>query len=370
MDIQGLRESFPVTKQAVFLNNAAESPLNTRVRQRLEEYLTVASEEPQNKPSVRHAVRKQLAGLLGGTADQYALVTSTGVGIGIVAAGLNWRAGDNVVVPVDEHWNNTFPWLALQKQGVEVRLVPTESDSRIDPEQVAAMTDNRTRLVAAAAVRFNSGFRTDLKRLSTVAHACGALFLVDGTQAAGVVPMNVDDDGIDILACAGFKWLLGLPGTGFLYVRRSVQDVISPVLPGMFAAENHLRHLHYLPDARRYETGSIAYSLFHAWTAGLELLQEVGVEVIHRRAILLTDRLIMGLRAENKALLTPVDSIDERSAILLFSAGSAQDNLDLYERLKARRIIITLRGDVCRVSPSFFNTEDDIDLFLNAVALR
>ena len=367
MDIKALRELFPVTRHSVFLNNAAESPLNTRVRRRLEEYLTIISEAPQDKPSIRHSVRSRLAGLLGGSADEYALVTSTGVGVGIVAAGLDWRHGDNVVVPMDEHWNNTFPWLALRQKGIDVRLVPLDSDNRVNPERVAAMTDRRTRVVATAAVRFNSGFRSDLKRLSTIAHDCGALFLVDGIQATGVVPINVDDDGIDILACAGFKWLLGMPGTGFLYVRESAQDAIAPVLPGMFAAEDHMSELHYLPNARRYETGSIAYSLFHAWTAGLDLLQEIGVHEIHQRVLRLTDRLISGLRREHMDLLTPVDNRGERSALLLFSAGSEDDNKILYERLRAQNIIITLRGNACRVSPSFFNTEEEIDMFLNAL---
>lgn len=368
MDFMTARELFPVTRHAVFLNSAAESPLSTRVRQRLDQYLDLVSATPQRKPSVRGAVRRQLAALLGGDSDEYALVTSTGVGIGIVAAGLDLQPGDNVVVPVDEHWNNAFPWLALQERGVEVRLVPIEDDNSISPERVAAMTDSRTKLVATAAVRFNSGFRTDLRRLSQVAHDAGALFLVDGIQATGVVPVNVDDDGIDILACAGFKWLLGLPGTGFLYVRRQAQALIKPALPGMFAAEDNMRELHYWPDARRYETGSIAYSLFHAWTAGLELLQEVGVDSIYQRVLQLTDRLIAGLQAEQQTIISPIDDIRGRSGILLFSAGSAEENRLLYERLQAQNIIITLRGGVCRISPSFFNTEAEIDQFLNAIS--
>jgi len=368
MDLTATRDLFPVTKHAVFLNSAAESPLNTLVRQRLDQYLDLVSATPQHKPSVRSAVRRQLAALLGGEPDEYALVTSTGVGISIVAAGLDLQSGDNVVLPVDEHWNNTFPWLALAERGVEVRLVPTEDDNSVSPERVAAMTDNRTKLIATAAVRFNSGFRADLKRLSRIAHDAGALFLVDGIQATGVVPLNVDEDGIDILACAGFKWLLGLPGTGFLYVRRQAQASIKPALPGMFAARDNMRELHYWPDARRYETGSIAYSLFHAWTAGLELLQEVGVENIYKRVLQLTDRLIAGLQAERQTIISPVHDIQGRSGILLFSAGSADENRLLYERLQAQNIIITLRGGVCRVSPSFFNTEAEIDQFLNAIS--
>ena len=133
MDIAQIRTLFPVTQNVVFLNNAAESPLNVRVRQRLDAYLALASETPHGKPSVRQPVRDALAELFGGASEDYALVTSTGVGIGIVAAGFDWKKGDNVVVPADEHWNNTFPWLALRERGVDVRLVPVGDDQRMTP---------------------------------------------------------------------------------------------------------------------------------------------------------------------------------------------------------------------------------------------
>ena len=235
MNTSQIRTLFPVTQNSVYLNNAAESPLNIRVHRRLVEYLTLSSETPHDKPGVRQPVRAALAGLFGGTSDDYALVTSTGVGIGIVAAGYDWKKGDNVVVPADEHWNNTFPWLALRRHGVEVRLVPVGEDQRIDPEHVDSLVDGNPRILATTAVRFNTGFRADLHLLSTIAHDKGALFVVDGIQSAGVCPMDVEKMGIDIHACAGFKWLLGMPGTGFLFVNEAAREKIHPVLPGMFA---------------------------------------------------------------------------------------------------------------------------------------
>ena len=138
-----------------------------------------------------------------------------------------------------------------------------------------------------------------------MAHEHGALFVVDGVQAAGVVPLHVDEDGIDVLAGAGFKWLLGLHGTGYLFVRRSAWDRIRPVLPGMFAAEDDLRELRWLPTAQRYETGSLSYALFHAWTAGLDLILELGVPAIHERVLSLTARLIDGLRTRGLSVVTP-----------------------------------------------------------------
>ncbi len=364
MNNSALRNLFPVTESTVFLNNAAESPLNNRVLERLENYLQLASSEPQNKPEVRVPVRILLADLFGGIKENYSLVTSTGSGICIAASGVNWVKGDNVVVPHDEHWNNTFPWLALREKGVEVRFVSVGDDQRVSPDSFAGLIDNRTRIVATAAVRFNSGFRADLKKLSNAAHEKGALFLVDGIQGAGVYPIDVEEEGIDILACAGFKWLLGMPGTGFLYMNQTAQKIVSPVLPGMFAAELNTRKLQYHEDARRYETGTIAYSLFYSWTAGLELLKEIGVDNIHHRILKLTGRIIDGLREKNIEIVTPVASESERSAILSFTLGNLEANKALLTKLEAEGIIVSLRDGRIRVSPNFYNTEEEIDRFL------
>lgn len=219
-------------------------------------------------------------------------------------------------MPAGEHWNNTFPWLALRARGVDVRVVPLETDRRLDPDRLAERVDGRTRMVAAAAVNHLTGFRADLRRLSRIARDHDALFVVDGVHAAGVVPLNVDDDGIDVLAGAGFKWLLGLHGTGFVYVRKSAWDRIQPLLPGMFAAEDDFHELRWPPSAQRYETGSLSYALFHAWTAGLEMLLEIGVPAIHARVLGLTSRLIEGLLVRGLTVIMPVAHPGERSAIV------------------------------------------------------
>ena len=364
MDISTLRNLFPVHEKSIFLNNAAESPLNVRVRQKLEEYLILASDEPHKKPPVRPHIRTALSELFGGNSNEYALVTSTGVGIGITASGYNWQKGDNVVVPADEHWNNIFPWFALRERGVEVRLVPVDEDQRVNPKIVASLVDNNTRILATASVRYNTGFRADLKLLSAIAHDKGALFMVDGIQGAGVFPINMKEDGIDIFACGGFKWLLGMPGTGFLYINKRAQEKIRPVLPGMYAAENNTRELNYFPDARCYETGTLAYSLFHSWIAGLDLLKEVGVDNIHARVMLLTDRIIAGLHTRKIDIVSPIEKIEERSAIISFTLGSDQANKELFKKLKTQNILVALRDALIRVSPNFFNTEDEIDRFL------
>jgi cysteine desulfurase/selenocysteine lyase len=357
------RDAFPVTADFTWLNSAAESPLNTHTLARTNEYLATTLRAPHLKPSsVRTDVRRLLAELLGGSPADFALVGSTCQGINVVAAGISWQAGDNVVVPAGEHWSNTFPWLQLNEKGVEVRFALQQNDRAVLPESIEALVDERTRVVATAHVQFATGHRSDLRRLSAIAHKRGALLVVDGIQAAGCCPLHLEDDGIDVYAAGGFKWLLGTPGTGFLYVSPAARLHIRPTLPGMFAADNaNTTELVYHEDARQYESGSVAYALFHGWTAGLALLCEVGVENIFRRNQLLAALLVEGLvEKPHISVVSPVGSASERSQIVVITFDSVERNSEVCAKLAENGIIVANRGDTVRLSPNFFNTEEEV----------
>ncbi|HCX99134.1 MAG TPA: aminotransferase, partial [Bacteroidales bacterium] len=158
MNIEHIRSLFPVTKEAVYLNSASQSPLNTLVNDRLQAHLKTEFNPLGKKAFNRDYTRVLLSRLLGGLPDEYALVISTGIGISIVAQGLELKKGDNVVVPEREHWNNSFPWLQLENRGVEIRFARLNEDNSINPETIEELVDHKTRVVAIAAVRFNSGF--------------------------------------------------------------------------------------------------------------------------------------------------------------------------------------------------------------------
>ena len=367
MNIEQIRSLFPVTKEAVYLNSASQSPLNTLVNGRLQNHLKTESNLVGKKAFNRNDTRVLLSKLLGGAPEEYALVTSTGVGVGIVAQGLNFKEGDNVVVSELEHWNNTFPWLELQKRGVEVRFVKLKSDNSISAEAIDKLIDHNTRIVSIAAVRFNSGFRPNLSIIGEMAHKKGALFMVDAAQAAGMVPINVERDGIDIMAGCGFKWLLGMHGTGYLYVSKKANEMIHPMLPGMFAAEHHFYRLSYHNDARKFETGTIAYSLFDAWSAGLKLLLDIGIDNIYDTALQNTDLLLAGLRKKRYKIVTPTKDRAERSAIVHFTTHSQEATKQLYHKLISEKVLVTLQADNIRVSPNFFNTKEEIETFLSLI---
>mgnify|MGYP000589436145 FL=1 len=365
MDITKIRTLFPVTKEAIYLNSASQSPLNTCVQNKLEAYLKTEITFEGKKGFNRDDIRIPLANLLGGSSEEYTLTTSTGVGLGMIAQGIDFKKGDNIIIPEKEHWNNAFPWLHLEKKGVEIRFVKLNKDNSLNPKAIERLIDNKTRVVAVAAVRFNSGFRPNLGEISKIAHAENALFVVDAAQGAGMVPINVDKDGIDIMAGCGFKWLLGMHGTGFLYVSNRVVKMIQPVLPGMYAAHIKYDKLSYYEDARKFETGTLAYSLFTAWSAGLELLLSIGVHTIYEKALENTTLIINGLLKNNYNLITPIKNKEERSAIVHFYANSYEKTNELFSKLKAHKVSVTLQGENIRVSPNFFTTKEEIEVFLS-----
>jgi len=367
MNTEQIRSLFPVTKEAVYLNNASQSPLNTLVNNRLQASIKTALNPVDKKGFDREHIRVLLSNLLGGMPNEYALVTSTGVGLGIIAQGLHLKKGDNIIIPEKEHWNNTFPWLQLKQKGIEIRFSKINDDHSIDPGSIEKLIDHKTRVVAIAAVRFNSGFRPNLSAIGKITREKGALFVVDAAQAAGMIPIDVEKDQIDVMAGCGFKWLLGMHGTGFLYVSKRIVDMIAPVLPGMYAAENNHHKLLYHKDSRKFETGTIAYSLFEAWSAGLELLLEIGIKKIYEKALKNTDLLIIGLEEKGCILVTPTRKREERTAIIHFNTGSFNTTKLLYDTLKSHKILVTLQAKNIRVSPNFFTTEQEIKQFLTLI---
>jgi cysteine desulfurase/selenocysteine lyase len=365
MKIEKIRALFPITKDTIYLNNASQSPLNTLVNERLNIYFKKETNFIGKKGFDRNTIRVPLSKLLGGSPEEYALTTSTGVGIGLIAQGINFKKGDNIILPEREHWNNSFPWLQLEEKGVEIRFIKLNADNSFNAEAIEKLIDNNTRVVAVAAVRYNSGFRPNLAVISKIAHKKNALFVVDAAQGAGMIPIDVEKDGIDIMAGCGFKWLLGLDGTGYLYVSKRVVKMINPVLPGMFSAEREDDKLTFYKDSRKFETGTMAYSLFDAWSAGLELLLDIGIENIYKKALENTDLIIKGLLEKGHFIISPIKNRRDRTAIIHFKTSTFETTRALFEKLKKNKVFVTLQGENIRVSPNFFTSEEEIKTFLS-----
>jgi len=251
------------------------------------------------------ATRNSIAALIGAKAEEVALVHSTSEGVAIIANGLSYEKGDNIVTCDLEFMSNLFPWQALaRRHRLELRTV-RNCDGKLSMQDFSDAIDERTRIVAVSYVQYSNGFKINLEELSKITHENGAYLLTDAVQAVGQMPVDVAKLEVDFLATSGYKWLLSPISTGFLYVRSELLDVVWPTIVGYRSDEKPFefgfREFHPAATARRYEDGQLNFPGFAGMKESIALLQEVGIEAICKSVLVLTDRLISGVE-QNKSI--------------------------------------------------------------------
>ncbi len=366
MDPIDARSLFPVTQHYAYLNHASAAALPAPVVQAMDRYLAdqarSGSQALVDWDDRLEEIRRLAARLIGAHRDEIVFTSSVSHGLNIVAAGLDWRPGDNLICAETEFPANVYPWLNVQRRGVEVRFAPARGH-RIRVEDVAGLMDRRTRLVAISFVEFSTGYRNDLDALADLCHQRGAYLCVDGIQGLGALQFSVADTPVDFLATHAAKWMLGPIGAGFLYVRREMIPRLEPVMTGwrgVVDRDDYFRYDSPLRDSgERFEPGSLHHVGLIGMGAAIELLLSVGLAEIEARILALTDVLIAGLQVRNCSIETPIAHRRERSGIVCFRHPQVPSGV-LAERLLAAGVIISLRGEVIRVSPHFYNTEEDL----------
>ncbi len=368
MDWNRWRAEFPITEHCVHLNHAGVSPVSRRVAAAVTEFINEAmimdAASYRRWDARSEAARAAFARLVGAQPSEIAFVKNTSEGLSLVAAGVDWRPGDNVVGVDGEYPSNVYPWFSLRRWGVETRLVaPARGRARV--EDVRALVDERTRVVAVSFVDWNTGARTDLAPIGEFCHAHGIIFCVDGIQGVGALPLDVEAARIDCLAVGGHKWLLAPEGCGALYVSQRVVDRIQSVLHGWKSvtdADTYLPY-HFNPrsDALKFEPGSPAVLGAYALGAALELLLEIGPAEIEGKLTNLTSRLARDLLSRGAEIVSPW-GVGERSGIVVFRLGN--DPHGLASALNRRGFIVRPRGGGIRVAPHFYTDDGDIDRFL------
>ncbi len=319
------------------------------------------------------SVRGRLAALIGVKPRHVALTNSATQGLGLLAAGLTLEAGDEVVVSADNFPSNLFTWLHLRRRGVRVHVLKPACGV-LTPEEVAAVLNAATRVVALDWVSYTTGARIDLQRIGDLAHQAGAMFVVDGTQGVGAVEMDVSRLPVDVLSVAAYKWLLGPYSTGFVYIRPEVRARLDVPVVNWLSVEgsddfDHLPVDEFrLPDsAKIFDTPATANFLnLHGLDASLEYVQGVGVRAVaaHCRKLLdyLAEKVVArGLR------LSAAARPESNSAILCFQADALDATQRLFQKLRARNIAVSLRQGMIRVSPYLYNDEADIDRLVAAL---
>ena len=373
---QEFRAAMPVTRKWAYLDHAAVAPLPEPSARCVQQWMHDSMTEgdvvwPQWAKRLEE-IRGTAARLINASADEIAFVANTTFGINLVADGLDWQAGDNVVLPDHEFPSNLYPWMALERKGVEVRQVPLDG-IRVCPQRIADACDERTRLVSASWVGYASGYRIDVGQVAAAAHDNGALFFLDAIQGMGVFPLDVQADGVDFLAADGHKWMMGPEGAGIFYVAGKHLSRLRPMNVGWNSVKQgndfSVVKLELKETALRYEGGSPNMAGNFGLGGSLDLLETYGLasghsaiaeRVLHNSAQL-HDRL-----AEVGADVYSTADSQCGSGIVWFEIpgwDSAAARLELMKR----KIVSSFRGGKLRASIHCYNDSSDIEQLAEAV---
>jgi len=364
------RKQFPITQECVYMDHARLGPIPLDGVMALQKSVDIHYKEGSRGfgklLDEAAKVRKEYAQLIGASPEEVAISYDTTLTISTIANGIRWNEGDSVVIPEIEYPSNVFPWMNLGSRGVQVRRVPCKK-GRVGIDDLLDACDSKTRVIAVSLVQFSNGYRTDIERLGEACRARKIYLVVDGAQGVGAIALNVHQLPIDALGTQSFKWLLGPPGVGWLYVRKDLINEVQPSIIGPFSVtqrNSFLDHRFELrSDAWRFESGVPNLHGIAAVGASIRLLAQVGISNVEKRIISLTDRLCDGLLSRGYSVIAPRETLQEKSNIVVFRHNHHKTSA-CYEKLTAAKVIVTLIEDSLRVSPHFYNTKDEIDQLL------
>ncbi len=368
-----LRSLFPITRSFNYLNHAAVSPPPTptiaAVESQLRDVNANGSLHYREWVATKERARQLVATMIGARPEQLAFMRNTSDGLSSVANGLRWQPGDNLVTFNNEFPSNVYPWLRLRDTlGVEIRVCE-ERNGRIDLNELIDLIDARTRVVAISHVQYASGFRADLERIGQAARRHDALLVVDVIQSLGVIPINVQDELIDVAAAAGHKWLLTPEGVGLLYLSDRARERIEPTLVGWVSVLDPEDYNNFSQEWNKgtlaWESGTAPSSLFYGLEASLGLLTETGVARIEEYLAELTDHLCG--RLANTYEVVSSRAPGEKSQIVCIRHKNDLSPMSLYAHLRDRQIVTAPRGDRLRISPHLYNTFEEIDALVDSL---
>jgi cysteine desulfurase / selenocysteine lyase len=366
------RAEFAVTQRYVYLNHAAAGVLPRCSAIAIEGFVRTHADAgvlgtyPYDEALPEY--REKIGRYIGAAGADIALVPNTSWAANVVAGGVDWRPGDEVVLCDNEFPANAIPWIALRERGVAVRLLST-GGRRLTPDALGRELSPRTRLVALSWVSYADGYRHDLRAMAEVAHRADALLCVDGMQGLGAFPLDAREAGVDALYAGGAKWMLGLHGVGFLYVRRQLGERLRLTMPGWRSLQDmwdfHNYEQPYASQAMRFEGGTPNLVGALSLVSSIGLFERSGPAAIARHILDLTDRFCDGLRRLGAEIFSARGE-GVSSGIVAFSLPG-HDSMAVGRALQKDGIITTHRTGYIRVSPHGYNTHEEIDATLDAL---
>lgn len=370
-DLAAVRSKISILQTHVPMNNCSQAPQSDATRAAAEEYLTSWAEAGMDWDSwigETEGARAEFAAVIGAEPEDVAVATSVSQATSSVASGLDWT-GERIGVVAS---GGEFPtvgqvWLAQERLGAEVTWVPVR-DGALELDDYAARVDERTLVVSACRGYYQTGFKQDVSAIAEIAHAKGALLYVDAYQTLGSEVFNAPASGADFVASGNLKFLMGIPGIAFLWVRPGLAERLRPTITGWFGREDpyafDATRLDWGAGARRLDTGTPPIMEAYVARAGMAWLREIGLSAIEEWTSLLGQRCVEGALERGLTVLGPHEP--ERRAPT--TAIACENSHEVEAVLREQRIIASARGPAIRLAPHFYNTLDDVAVALDALA--
>ena len=364
-EIAAVRRIFPITDDFIYLNHAGTGPLPTPARHAIEECLGVYQGRGQftieEYFSRLQDARCTIARFINARPEEITFTHNTSEGLYIALVNLPLKPGDEILV-MDEVFPAARYVVKYNLPGIEKRFIRFSGQDSISV--IEKNLTSRTRAVVLDYVQFLNGEMVDLKSLCPYLLEKGIYLVVDGIQAIGAVNFDVKKIPVDFLACGSAKWLFRPPGTGFLYVNSRNFKILNRFHTGWLGADwGDFEHFdtepELFPDARMFEPGTRNMPGISALKENIKLLLEFGMERVEKRVLYLKELLHQGFLELGYKIITP--SKGPQSGIITIKPDRAGV---IYEKLKKRKVVISLRNGCLRFSPHFYNTEEEIEQVL------
>ncbi len=372
LQLKTFRELFPVTRRYVYLNHASNGPLATTVVRAMNGYIEQCHQHGEVPYAEAEAGveegRALAARLLGAGADEIAFVKNASAGAIIAIGSIEWHPGDNVVMMSDAFPTNVYPFHYLLPH-VEKRYVTSVELAR-DSDCVFRLVDRHTRAIVVDWVHFLSGARADIAAIAAFCRTRAIYILIDAMQGLGAVDQNFGELGVDFVYAGGGKWLLGPQGSGILYVNSATLPRLKPANLGWLSARwedfNDIYTTKPLkPGANRFEEGTKNYIGIYGLRESLRILHDAGMGVVTERVLMLAQLLRRRLEERGFEIITPAGP--QHHAGIVTAGRSDIDTSVLHARLKQQGFICSLRENRLRISPHFYNTEEEVERFCAAL---
>lgn len=370
-DIDAWRRRIPLIESCIPLNNCSQGPQTDLTRAAADRYLESWNRTGMDWDAWMEEVRlakASFAALIGADTKDIAVFSSVSEATSALASALDFTGRKcRVVASEMEFPTSGHVWLAQERRGAKVSWVAMR-DGVIDTSAYDAAIENDTALVTACSAYYVNGFIQDVGQIVAHAHAAGALVFTDAYQALGAIPVNVRESGVDFLASGNLKYLMGVPGIAFLYVRPELCDTLHPTTTGWFGRANpfafDVKRLDWSAGASRFDSGTPPVMNAYIARAGMEMILSIGINRLRAWHEVLSERLRDGGHARGLRQHGTSD-ISRKTANTAFIV---HDSHAIEQAMRARGILPSARGPVIRLAPHFYNTIDDIDSALDLLA--